>query len=48
MINDKAAVVTIVYFLTAAGWLKSSCRHSACIRTKKPRNVNEDLQDEQT
>ena len=27
--------------------LKSSCRHSACIRTKKSRNVNEDLQDEQ-
>ena len=38
--------LTIVYFLTAAGRLKSSCRHSACIRTKKPRNVNEDLQDE--
>ena len=38
----------IVYFLTAAGHLKSSCRHSASIRTKKSRNVNEDLQDEQT
>ena len=36
---------TIVYFLTAAGRLKRFSRHSACLKTKKSRNVNENTKD---
>ena len=35
----------IVYFLTAAGRLKRFSRHSACLKTKKSRNVNENAKD---